>query len=107
MGYALEGIAYVSGVLIIGAGLYLALKGSFPGWYEGRLSWPVVNATPGVTRLQGAAIAALGASVLALVFTTIVSTGTGGGLVLLGIVMYLVGAALFVFSTWRSRREAA
>ncbi|HEY1455675.1 MAG TPA: hypothetical protein VGG31_04200 [Candidatus Dormibacteraeota bacterium] len=103
MGYAVEGIAYVAGVLIIGQGLYLALKGSFPSWYEKRLTWPVVNATPAVTRLQGAATVGLGLSVLALVFTTIVSAKTGGGLVVLAILLYVIGAALFMFSAWRSR----
>jgi hypothetical protein len=46
----------------------------------------------------------LGASVLAIGFSTIVSEIVGGGLVLVAMATYLVGAGLFAYSTWLSRR---
>jgi hypothetical protein len=57
-----------------------------------------------VAHLQGWAFIGLGASVLAIGFSGIVSEIVGGGLVLLAMVAYVVGAGLFVYSTWLSRR---
>lgn len=106
MGYALEGIAYVSGVLVIGGGVYLIMLGGFPGWWQ-RFSWPVVQPRRGVARVQGLGLVALGLSLMALVFTNETSQNAGGALVLGAIVAYAGGLALFVLSTWMSRRPAA
>jgi len=106
VGYALEGVAYVAGVFVIGGGVWLILLGGFPEWWR-RMSWPVVNATRGVARIQGIAMVALGLSLIAIVFTNEVSRTTGGGLVLGAIAAYVLGLGLFVLSTWISRRPTA
>lgn len=104
VGYAVETVAYVAGALLIGSGLYLAIRGSIPGWWARRFLWPVVRVTPTVARLQGWAALGAGASILAIVFTTVVSERVGWILVLAAIVAYLVAVLLFLFSTWLSRR---
>jgi hypothetical protein len=106
VGYALEGVAYVSGALLIGAGLFLVMRGSFPTWWQGRLLWPVANVTPTVARLQGWAAIGVGVSILAIVFTTVAPAAMGGILVVAAFAAYLMGVALFAFSTWLSRRPA-
>src|SRR5579864_8828719 len=100
VGYVLEGVAYVSGVLMIGGGVYLVMRGAFPGWWGDRLVWPLVSVNPGVARLQGWAVIVLGASILAIVFTTVAPAVVGGGLVLGAIAAYVVGVGLFFVSTW-------
>ena len=107
MGHVIEGIAYVAGSLLIAAGLYLVLRGSFPGWWRQRLLWPLVRVTPRVSHLQGWAAVALGISIIALVFTTVVSELFGGALVVLALVAYFGAVVLYLFSTWLSRRPAA
>lgn len=107
MGYVVEGIAYVGGTVLIGAGLYLVLRGNFPAWWRERLLWPLVRVTPTVSHLQGWAAIGLGASIIAIVFTTVAPEVVAGILVLLAIVCYVVGVALFLFSTWLSRRPAS
>ena len=106
MGYVVEGLAYVGGTMLIGAGLYLVLRGNFPAWWRRRLLWPLVRVTPTVSHLQGWAAIGLGVSIIAIVFTTVAPEVVGGVLVLLAMACYLVGVALFVFSTWLSRRPA-
>ena len=106
VGYALEGVAYVGGAVLIGAGLFLVMRGSFPTWWQSRLLWPVANVTPMVARLQGWAAIGVGASIIAIVFTTVAPEKVGGILVLAAFAAYLAGVALFAFSTWLSRRPA-
>jgi hypothetical protein len=106
VGYVLEGVAYVGGALLIGAGLFLVMRGSFPTSWQGRLLWPVVNVTATVARLQGWAAIAVGVSILAIVFTTVAPATMGGILVIAAFAAYLAGVALFAFSTWLSRRPA-
>jgi hypothetical protein len=106
VGYVLEGVAYVGGALLIGAGLFLVMRGSFPTWWQGPLLWPVANVTPTVARLQGWAAIGVGVSVIAIVFTTVAPATMGGVLVVAALAAYLVGVALFAFSTWLSRRPA-
>ena len=106
MGYVVEGLAYVGGTMLIGAGLYLVLRGNFPAWWRRRLLWPLVRVTPTVSHLQGWAAIGLGVSIIAIVFTTVAPEVVGGVLVLLAMACYLVGVGLFVFSTWLSRRPA-
>jgi hypothetical protein len=104
VGYVVIGLAYVVGGALLGAGIYLVMSGNFPGWWKRRMLWPLVRVTPTVAHLQGWAFIGLGASVLAIGFSGIVSEIVGGGLVLLAMVAYVVGAGLFVYSTWLSRR---
>jgi hypothetical protein len=105
VGFVLEMLAYVAGVFIIGGGVWLIMLGGFPGWWK-RVSWPVANPTRGVARLQGIGVVVLGISVIGLVFTNEVSARFGGALVLAALVAYVVALALFVLSTWMSRRTA-
>ena len=90
--------------LLVGAGLYLVMRGTFPTWWQRRLLWPLVRVTPTVAHLQGWAAIVLGASILAIVFTTIAPMVVAGLLVLVALAAYLVGVVLFLFSTWLSRR---
>jgi len=107
VGYLVQAAAYVSGVLLIGGGLYLILRGSFPGWWQRRLMWPLVRVTPTVAHLQGWAAVGVGASILAIVLTSVAPEGVSGLLVWLAMVAYLAGLLLFLFSTWLSRRPAS
>jgi hypothetical protein len=107
VGYVVEGVAFVSGALLIGGGLYLLIRGTFPTWWRQRLMWPVVRLTPAVARLQGLTAVGLGASIVMIVFTTIVPPTAGGVLVLVAFAAYLAALALFVFSAWLSRRPVA
>jgi len=107
VGYAVETVAYVAGALLIGAGLYLVIRGKFPGWWARRFLWPVVRVTPTVARLQGWAALGAGASIVAIVFSGVAPERVGGILVLAAIAAYVVAVLLFLFSTWLSRRPAA
>jgi hypothetical protein len=107
VGYVVEGLAYVGGTFLVGAGLYLVMRGTFPAWWRRRMLWPLVNVTPRVSHLQGWAAVALGVSILAIVFTTVAPDGVAGILVLLALAAYVGGVALYLFSTWLSRRPAA
>jgi hypothetical protein len=107
VGYVVLGITYGLGAPLLGIGLYLIIRGSFPGWWREWMQWPVVRVTPGVARLQGVTAIGLGASLVGLGLSTIVSEFVGGLLVLLAMVAYLVGAGVFVYSTWLSRRGTA
>lgn len=106
VGFVLEGIAYVSGALLVGGGLYLLRRGTFPRWWQKRLLWPVVRVTPTIAHVQGVAAIGLGVSILIIAFTTVVSEAIGGVLAVVAMAAYLVAVALFLFSTWLSRRPA-
>ena len=106
MGYAVEGAAYVGGTMLIAAGVYLIMRGTFPTWWQRRLLWPLVRVTPTVAHLQGWTAIGLGVSVLAIVFTTVAPELVAGYLVVVALAAYVVGVALFGFSTWLSRRPA-
>lgn len=99
--------AYVAGGLILGGGIFLVLFGNLPEWTAGWMLRPIVELTPAVTRLLGGVAIFLGSSILALDVSTLVSEFTGGLLVVAAIAAYVIGAALFAFSTWLSRRPAA
>jgi hypothetical protein len=99
-------VALAAGVLLIGGGLYLMLGGDFPDWWERRFLWPLMSLTPAVVRLQGIAAIAIGASILAIVLARILPETIGGLAVLLAMLAYVAGAAVFVFSAWVSRRVA-
>jgi hypothetical protein len=66
--------------------------------------WPVKQATPLVARLQGLTVIGLGASIVAIGLTTWVSDFVGGLLVVVAMAAYVLGAGLYVYSTWLSRR---
>jgi hypothetical protein len=87
--------------------MYLLILGSFPGWWRDWMLRPVVRVTPNVARLQGLTAIGLGASIVAIGLSTFVGDMLAGGLILLAVVTYLLGAGLFVYSTWLSRRPAA
>jgi hypothetical protein len=105
VGYVVLGFTYAVGGPLLGIGLYLLVRGSFPGWWKEWLIRPVVRVTPGVVRLQGLAAVGLGASIVAIGLSTLVSENTGGLLVVLAVAAYLIGAGVFVLSTWLSRRQ--
>ena len=106
MGYVAQALAYVAGGALLGGGAYLLMRGDFPGWWRERLLWPLVQVTPPVARFQGWAAVGLGLSILAIGFTPIVSQVAAGGLVVVAMVSYLAAVALFLYSTWLSRRMA-
>jgi hypothetical protein len=99
--------AYVAGGLMLGGGIFLVLAGTLPEWTDGWILRPVVDLTPMVARLLGAVAIFLGASIIALDLSSLVAEFTGGILVLVAIVAYLIAAGLFAFSTWLSRRPAS
>ena len=102
----MEGVAYVGGTVLIGAGLYLLMRGNFPTWWQERFAWPLVRITPLVSHLQGVAAIVIGASVLGIVFTTVAPESYAGWLVVAAIAAYLAGAVLYALSAWLSRRPA-
>lgn len=99
--------AYVAGGLMLGSGIFLVLFGSLPAWTASWMLRPIVDLSPTVARLLGAVAIFLGGSIIALDVSTLVSEFTGGILVLGAIAAYVIGAGLFAFSTWLSRRPAA
>jgi hypothetical protein len=99
--------AYVAGGLMLGGGIFLVLSGGLPDWTAGWMLRPIVELTPTVARLLGGVAIFLGASIIALDVSTLVSEFTGGILVLAAIAADVFAVALFVFSTWLSRRAAA
>jgi hypothetical protein len=101
------GISYAVGGPLLGIGLYLLVRGAFPGWWRDWILRPVVRVTPGVARLQGLTAIGLGASLVAIGLSSMVSDHLAGMLVLIAIATYLLGAGIFVFSTWLSRRGLA
>ncbi len=104
MGYVAEGAAYIGGSLLVAAGVYLVIRGSFPGWWRRRFLWPLVHITPTVGRLQGVVALALGASLILFVFTTATQDVLAGILVLVALAAYLLAVLVFLLSTWLSRR---
>ena len=102
--YLFMAVAYVLGGALLGAGLYLVRRDDFPSWWQDWMLWPLVRVTPRVTHLQGWAGIALGVSILALGFTPVVPEVVGGVLVLLALLAYLAGVALFGYSAYLSRR---
>ena len=107
MGWVVLAISYAVGGPLLGIGLYLVVQGTLPGWWKGWMLRPIVRVTPAVARLQGLTAIGLGASIVALGLTTFVSDFVGGALVFGAVAAYLIGAVLFVFSTWLSRRPTA
>jgi hypothetical protein len=107
VGYALLGISYAIGGPLLGIGLYLVVQGSLPGWWKDWMLRPIARVTPGVVRLLGLTAVGLGASIIALGLTTFVSEFVAGALVFVALATYLIGAGLFVFNTWLSRRRMA
>lgn len=107
MGYVGPVVAYLSGSVFLGVGIYLVLTGSFPGWWRRRLLWPLGSPTAPAAQLMGAAAILIGASVLAVGFSLIVPDVAGGILVLVAIAAYVLGLILYVLSTWVSRRHTA
>jgi hypothetical protein len=87
--------------------MYLVVTGSLPGWWRDWMLGPIARVTPGVVRLLGLTAAGLGASIVALGLTMFVSEFVGGALVLVALTTYLLGAGLFAYSTWLSRRPTA
>ena len=98
------GISYAVGAPLLGIGLYIVLRGAFPGWWMEWMLWPVKTVTPGVARLQGATLIGLGLSGVAIGLSMWVSELAGGVLVVVAIAAYVLGAGLYVYSTWLSRR---
>jgi hypothetical protein len=107
VGYALEGAAYVGGTVLIACGVYLVMRGTFPAWWGDRLLWPLVNVTRRVSHLQGWAAIGLGLSIIAIVFTSAAPEVVGGVLVVVALLFYVLAVALYLFSTWLSRRPTA
>ena len=107
MGYVVEGLAYVAGAVLIGGGLYLVMRGTFPAWWQKRLMWPLVHVTPTVSHLQGLAAIGLGFSILAIVLSSATTDSVAGLLVLVAMVAYVAGVLLFLVSTWLSRRATS
>ena len=98
------GISYATGGPLLGIGLYLLVRGAFPGWWKDWILRPVVRVTPAVARLQGVTAIGLGASIVAIGLSSMVSDHVGGLLVVVAVAAYVIGAAVFVYSTWLSRR---
>jgi hypothetical protein len=106
-GYVVLGISYATGAPLLGIGLYLLIRGAFPGWWKDWILRPVVRVTKVVARLQGLAAIGLGASIVAIGLSAMVSENIGGLLVVVAMGAYLIGAGIFVYSTWLSRRGAS
>jgi len=89
---------------MLGAGIFIVLFGSLPEWTSDWMLRPIVQLTPIVARLLGGVAIFLGASILALDISGVVSESTGGILVLSAIAAYVIAVGLFAFGTWLSRR---
>src|SRR5260370_31121485 len=104
--YLLMAAAFVLGAVWLGVAPPVTRQDESPRWWRSWMLWPLVEVTPRVTHLQGWAGVALGVSILAIGLTPVVPEVLGGVLVLVAMVGYLAGAALFVYSTYLSRRVA-
>lgn len=107
MGYVIEGVAYVGGVALIGAGLFLLLRGSFPAWWQRWFAWPVAHFSPLIARLQGAVGIVLGASVMLIVFTSVAPASFAGILTLVALLAYVLALLVYLVSIWLSHRGAS
>jgi hypothetical protein len=104
VGWVVLGFTYAVGGPLLGIGLYIVLRGGFPAWWMEWMLWPVKEVTPQIARLQGLTVVGLGASLVAIGLSVWVSEFVGGLLVVLAMAAYLLGAAVYVYSTWLSRR---
>ena len=107
MGWVVLGISYAVGGPLLGIGLYMLVRGAFPGWWKEWILRPVMRTTPGVARLQGVTAIGLGDSLVAIGLSSMVSDHVAGLLVVIAMATYVLGAGIFVFSTWLSRRGLA
>lgn len=103
--YLLMAAAYVVGGALVGAGLYLSRQDDFPSWWQRWMLWPLVTVNSRVVHSHAWAGVALGFSILAVGFTPVVPEMVGGVLVLVAMMAYLAGVALFGYSAYLSRRE--
>jgi predicted transporter len=85
----------------------MLVRGAFPGWWKEWVLRPVLRMTPGVARLQGVTAIGLGSSLVAIGLSSMVSDHLAGLLVVIAMATYLIGAGIFVYSTWLSRRGLA
>ena len=92
---------------MLGIGLYMLVRGAFPGWWKEWILRPVMRTTSGVARLQGVTAIGLGDSLVAIGLSSMVSDHVAGLLVVIAMATYVLGAGIFVFSTWLSRRGLA
>lgn len=107
VGYVAEGAAYVSGVALIGAGLFLLLRGSFPGWWQRWFAWPLASFRPLVSRLQGAVAIGLGASLMLIVFTNVAAGTLAGILAIVALLAYVLAVLMYLVTIWLSHRGAS
>ena len=107
MGWVVLGLSYAVGGPLLGIGLYLVVVGSFPGWWRDWMLRPIVHVTPTVARLQGVTAIGLAASLVAIGLSTFVPQFVGGALIAVAVAAYLIGAGVFVYSTWLSWRPIA
>ena len=104
VGYVVLGITYALGGPLLGIGLYLLIRGQFPAWWRDWMLWPGAKVNPAVARLTGLTAIGLGLSLVGIGLSTLVPEFVGGLLILVAIVCYLLGAGVFAYGTWRSRR---
>src|SRR5258708_3212289 len=60
VGWVVLGISYAVGAPLLAIGLYIVLRGSFPGWWMEWMLWPVKYLNAGIVLLQVSYVVRLG-----------------------------------------------
>jgi hypothetical protein len=107
VGGAVVAVMFIVGGFILGFSIFTITHGTFPSWWKGILLWPLVRVTPTIARLQGWSGVAIGGAIVLIGLAILISTLVAAVLFAAAVLAYIVGVALFMYSTRLSREPEA